>query len=179
MLASNAMQRFVDYFGELGARWGLPSDACRVHAYLYIEARPTSEKTIAEALVLNELQLADALAFLVDFQMAERIQPSDWRTSDDPWDMLATGLEERRRRELSPALATLRDCHRDALRDKAANHVSAVQMWKMLALVENLAALDKQMQRLSPQLLRGIVDTSTRVARFADRVLGMTKGGRP
>jgi hypothetical protein len=38
----SATHRFVDYFGELGPLWGLPSDACRVHAYLYLVARPAA-----------------------------------------------------------------------------------------------------------------------------------------
>jgi DNA-binding transcriptional regulator GbsR (MarR family) len=171
MVLSSAGRRFVDYFGELGARWGLPSDACRIHAYLYTVAEPVSESSIAHALEYEPAQVADALAFLLDYRMAQRTGQG-WRTSDDPWAMLAGGLEERRRRELAPALAILGACHREALSDGQTDPAAVRQMGKMLALAESLAALDAQVQRLSPQVLRGLVDVSGRAARFMDRTFG-------
>jgi DNA-binding transcriptional regulator GbsR (MarR family) len=171
MELSSANRRFVDYFGELGARWGLPAHACRIHACLYSAARPLSEQTLAQALGLDAAQVADGVAFLLDYRMAERTGQG-WRTSDDPWAMLAGGLEERRRRELAPALATLGACHREALSDGLTDPAAVRQMGKMLALAESLAALDAQVQRLSPQVLRGLVDVSSRAARFMDRTFG-------
>jgi hypothetical protein len=96
----------------------------------------------------------------------------------EPWDMLLSGLEERRRREIGPALATLRDCHRAALDDSANDRGMSLRISRLLTLVEDLAALDGQARRLSPRLLRGIVGMSGRAARLADRAFRPSKGGR-
>ena len=169
--ASPAMRRFVDYFGALGRRWGLPSEACRVHAHLYLVARPATEEDLGAALGLDKDAVKNALAFLVDYRMIKRAGNSSWRTGGDPWDLLAGGLEERRRRELIPALATLSRCRDEALTDGKTNGVAARQIGKMLELVEGLASLDIQARRLSPRLLRGLVGLSSRTARIMDHAL--------
>lgn len=174
---SSAVRRFVDYFSDLGPRWGLPAEACRVHAYLYLCAKPVPEKDIATALALETEQLTKALAFLVDYRIVDSLGSKSWRTSGDPWDMLLRGLEQRRRRELPSALSTLRECRCEALAEPAAGQSVAGQIGKMLELVEDLAAIDTQAKRLSPQTLRGLVGISGRAARFIDRAFG-TKRGR-
>jgi len=56
-----SMRKFIDYFGELGARWGLDGDACRVHAYLYLAAHPATENDIASALAFDAPKVSRAL----------------------------------------------------------------------------------------------------------------------
>jgi DNA-binding transcriptional regulator GbsR (MarR family) len=174
----SATHRFIDYFGELGPRWGLPSDACRVHAHLYLVARPAAPEEITATLPIDAASLAQAVMFLTDYGLIAPVARGGWRTSSDPWDMLVRGLDERRRRELPVALATLRECHREALADTTRRPLAG-QIGKLLALVEDLAALDAQAQRFSPQLVRGLVGVSGRAARFIDRALRTRKGETP
>jgi DNA-binding transcriptional regulator GbsR (MarR family) len=176
---NSAVGRFVDYFGELGPRWGLPANACRVHAYLYLSANSISESEISKALSMDRKSVADALAFLNEYAMAAPTETSSWQTNGDPWDMLISGLEQRRRRELPAALATLKDCHREASADKSARRLVAGQIGKMLALVEDLAAIDAQAQRLSPKVIRDFVSVSGRAARFLERAFGSKGSGMP
>ena len=46
------------------------------------------------------------------------------------------------------------------------------QIGKLLALAEDLAALDAQAQRLSPATLRQIIGIGARASRFLDRAFG-------
>jgi DNA-binding transcriptional regulator GbsR (MarR family) len=175
---SPAVRGFVDYFADLGPRWGLPADVCRVHAYLYVTARTISEDEIGAALSLDKTHLRDALTFLADYHVISGDGATQWRTSDDPWDLLIRGLEERSRRELPSALAALGECHKTALSDPDAGSASADRIARMLALVEDLAAIEGQAHRLSPQVLRGLAGMSGRAARFFDRMFP-AKGGKP
>jgi hypothetical protein len=36
------MSLLIEYLGELDPRWGSPKEPCRVHAYLYLCARPVA-----------------------------------------------------------------------------------------------------------------------------------------
>lgn len=171
-LLTPAMRSFVDYFGDLGPRWGLRSDACRVHAFLYLLGRAVSESVIGSTLGLDAGTCENALSYLQGYQMVERVDGGLWRTGGDPWDMLVSGLEERRRREIGPALETLRTCHQGAVDDPANDRLVSIRIGKLLELVEDLAALDSQARRLPPQLVRGLVGLSGRAARFVDRALG-------
>lgn len=171
-----AIRRFADYFGELGPRWGLPADACRVHAYLYVSADARPEADIAAALSLDQTAIAEALAFLTDHEMVDRTSDSRWQTGGDPWVMLVRGLEQRGRRELPQALSTLQACHRDALAHETADPVTAGRIAKVLSLVEDLAALDAQARRLPPRLVRAFVGMSGRAARLLNRGARANRG---
>lgn len=172
-----AMHRVIDFLGELGPRWGLPEQACRVHGYLYLVARPVPESELRKILELDEIVLCDALAWLMDYRLVERADTATWKTDTDPWDLMMRALEERRRRELAPALDLLRDCQRTA--DGANGHEKAVstQIGKLLALVEDIAAIDTQARRLSPKALRRMVGVGGRAARFIDRTFGRGERG--
>lgn len=162
------MRRFVDYLGELGPRWGLPSIPCRVHGYLYAIAKPATEADLRGALSVKGPELAQALVWLTDYRLVSH-KDGSWRTDSDPWELLLRALEERRRREIDPALVLLRDCQREMMADDAGGRTASAQIAKLIALVEDLAAIDMQARRFSPQTLRRLVGLGGRVGRLIDR----------
>ena len=172
---SPSMREFINYFGELGPRWGLDANACRVHAYLYLIARPANQESIGSALDVAVETVRDALVYLLEFRMIAKAEPVGWQAGNDPWEMLFAGLEERRRRELEPALSTLRHCHTEAARDGVTGRSVQRRIGEVLGLVEDLAAVDLQARRVSPQFLRQLIGVSGRAARFFDRALGGRK----
>jgi DNA-binding transcriptional regulator GbsR (MarR family) len=161
-----AMQRLVDFLGELGPRWGLPRDPCRVHGYLYLRARPASEDEIRAALGLGDADWADALTWLKDYRLVEPAPDGMWRTGSDPWELMMRALDERRRREAGPALETLRECRRLALSERPSDPLLRGQIDKLLSLAEDLEAIDAQTRRLSPTALRRLVGVGAGAARL-------------
>ncbi|MDJ0609192.1 MAG: hypothetical protein QNJ67_09465 [Kiloniellales bacterium] len=164
--------RLADFLGELGGRWGNPALPCRVHGYLYLVARPATEAELREALALGGATLADALAWLEAFGLAERAGAAQWRTESDPWNVLMRALEERRRRELAPALDLLRGCRSELAAAGPEHQPVGAQVDKLVALAEDLAAIDAQASRLSPERLRSVLRVGGRAARFVDRHFG-------
>jgi DNA-binding transcriptional regulator GbsR (MarR family) len=169
---SPTVRRLLDFLGELGPRWGLPAGACRVHGYLYLVARPAAEAELADAAGVADGALAEALTWLADYGLVERTPSAAWRTESDPWELMMRALEERRRREIAPALDLLRACERAALAEKERERMVGLQIGKLLALAEDLAAIDMQARRLSPRALRQMIGIGGRAARFLDRTLG-------
>jgi DNA-binding transcriptional regulator GbsR (MarR family) len=171
-----AALRLVDFIAELGPRWGLPAEPCRVHAYLYLIDRAAAEGEICAALGIEAAACGAALAWLADMRLAGPVG-TGWRTDGDPWELLLRALEERRRREIAPALNLLRTCRREALADRTTEPAVAGQIGRLLDLVEDLAAIDVQTRRLSPRTLRQLVRFGGRAARFLYRSPG--RGERP
>lgn len=169
---SPSVERLIEFLGELGSRWGNPAIPCRVHGYLYLVARPVEEEEICQLLDLDHPSLEEALAWLKTFGLIEAVAPDKWRTDSDPWNVMMRVLEERRRRELVPALELLRECNQTAAREGPGDRTVGLQIRKLLALVEDLAAIDSQAGRLSPKSLRQFVRIGGRAARFLDRNLG-------
>ena len=167
-----AMARLIDFLGELGPRWGLPVEACRVHGYLYLSARPATNEELCAALNLGSATVENAMVWLMDFRLVERTPGTKWRTQSDPWDLMMCALEERRRREVGPALDILRDCQRLASAERASDPVTYGQIGKLLALAEDLAAIDIQTRQISSKTLRQMVGVGGRAARFVNRTFG-------
>lgn len=169
---SRAMDRIVDFLGDVGARWGLPANACRVHGYVYLAARPVTAAEIRKALDLHDETLDEALVWLTEYRLIERTNSNTWSTDNDPWELMIRALEERQRREVGPALELLRECHSDALSERGQQRTVAAQIGKLLRLVEDLAAISRQAQRLSPATVRHMVGIGGLAARVFDRTFG-------
>ena len=170
--ASEPVRRLVEFLGELGPRWGLPTEPCRVHAYLYLRARPAGEDELRAALALDETAMKSALAWLREYGLVEPASGGAWRTGSDPWELMLRGLEERRRREAGPALALLRECRRLAEEQRREDPAVYAQIGKLLELAEDLTAIDGQARRLSPRALRQMLRLGGQAARLVDRTFG-------
>lgn len=112
---SPATIRLIELPGELGPRRRLPAQACRVHGYLYPALRPAPAAELGHQLSPEGPALADAPVWLNDYHLLERVSVGMRRTHRDSWHPAIRILQDRRRRELGPALNVLRDCHSDAL----------------------------------------------------------------
>ena len=157
-----ARDRLIAWLGELGPRWGLPADACRVHGHLYLSASAASAHGLASRLGISEREVDEALAWLASRDLAQQDGASRWHTGADPWELVTTALEHRRAQELRPALELLRTSRREAARDP----ILARQITRLLQLVEDIAAIDAQARRLSPATLRTLLGAGGRVARL-------------
>lgn len=170
------LERLIAYFGELGPRWGLHADTCRAHALLFLTAASLDEAAIADALGLSAEETSIAMRDLAHWRMSEREADGRWSCSGDPWKLLFTAMEERRRREVQPALDVLRECHRDLSADAHAPRVSAQRTGQLLRLVEDLAVIDLQASRLSPATLSRVAALGGTLARLVGRIAPPTKG---
>ncbi|WP_282606315.1 hypothetical protein [Pelagibius sp. Alg239-R121] len=174
---SPPVARLIDFLGDLGPRWGLPEVPCRVHGYLYLMARPLGEEELCEDLNLDEAALREALDWLSDYQLVtsyllEKDAPKRWQTDSDPWNLVLKALEERRRREIGPAVELLRDCQHEAASEGPESQATSLQIGKLLSLAEDVEAIDVQARRLSRDSLRQVLRVGGRAARLFDRSFG-------
>lgn len=159
-------ERFVDAIGELGAAWGLPRNACRLHALLYLAPAGLGRAGIVTALSISEGEVTVALAFLEEYKLAWTVGDDLYKAHDDPWEALSVGLGERRARDLPAMRATLLSCHEEMSAAGGSAAASAAQIDKMINLVGDLSAIHAQAFRLPPRLLRGMINISGRAARL-------------
>jgi hypothetical protein len=103
--------------------------------------------------------------------MARPSAQGRWETGGEPWDLLFAGLEERRRREIGPAIETMRACTGEAAADGEIPAAVRNRMERVLCLVEDLAAIDGQMGRLGPGSISRMVGFGASAARLIDRIL--------
>lgn len=167
MLSSAAMS-IVDWLSEVGSRWGLSPDACRIHGLLFLMARPVSQETIEAELDMTSSQVGEALTWLAQERLAAS-STDGWTTQADPWLLVMQALESRRARELVPARAVLATWSSPSPTE---DPIVVRQARLLHNLVDDLAAIDAGAKRLSPDAMRRMVSIGGRAARFVDRAFG-------
>jgi len=167
-LLSSGTIVIIDWLGELGPRWGLPGEACRVHGLLFLLARPVSANDIAAMLSMDEPAVTEALAWLSKDRLVVQ-SPNGWSTHADPWMLVTQALEARRGREIETAQAV-----RDAWDDNRDSEDPVVvrQAQRLFGLVEDISSIEAGARRLSPETMRALIGFGGRAARLADRAFG-------
>lgn len=161
-LLSDDASQIVGWLADVGSRWGLPPDACRVHGLLFLYSRPLHANAIAAELFMTGAAVEAALEWLTSENLVTS-SIDGWPTQADPWLLLLQTLQRRREEELGPALAVLDPWRRGA---PTGDPVVARQARRLLDLVDDLTAIDAGTQHFSPQALRRMIGLGGRAARL-------------
>jgi HTH-type transcriptional regulator, glycine betaine synthesis regulator len=111
----HAQDRFISIWGKMGSSWGIPRTMAEVHALLFISGRPMSTDEVIDRLQISRGNASMTLRALVDWGIVRRTHARGDRkeyfeAEQDVWTMFRTIVRERKKREVDPLLADLRDC---------------------------------------------------------------------
>jgi DNA-binding transcriptional regulator GbsR (MarR family) len=115
MRLTPVMHRYIVHWGEMGSRWGVNRSVAQIHALLYLSPTPLHADEIAETLGIARSNVSTGLKELMGWDLVHVThQLGDRRdffvAQRDPWEVIRVIIEGRKRRELDPTLATLREC---------------------------------------------------------------------
>lgn len=168
MKLSSAMHSFVRHWGEMGARWGVNRSVAQIHALLYLSGRPLPADDIVEVLGIARSNVSTSLRELQNFSLIELEHVSGdrrdhFRAKQDPWDMLLAIVEERKRREIDPALEMMRTCVAAAEEDRETPPDVRARLINMLKLLEQLDELYGRLRRVPRALLKRVVKLGDKI----------------
>jgi DNA-binding transcriptional regulator GbsR (MarR family) len=161
--------RCVLHWGEMAARWGVSRTVAQIQALLYLSGRPLHAEQIAATLQVARSNVSTSLRELLNWNLARVVhlagdRRDHYETPLDPWELLRVVARERRKRELDPTLAFLREriAGREFAREDAATQKRLRETLAMLEALEGwsgeLLALDgaslKRLLRLGARALR-------------------------
>lgn len=111
---SDIQRRFILHWGEMGTRWGINRTVAQVHALLYLSARPLDAEEITDTLSVARSNVSGSLRELQTWGIVKMVHVMNDRRDHfeamkDPWEMFRIVLDERKRREIDPTLAMLRE----------------------------------------------------------------------
>lgn len=168
MKLSPAMHSFVRHWGEMGARWGVNRSVAQIHALLYLSGRPLPADDLVEVLGIARSNVSTSLRELQNFNLIDLEHvPGDrrdhFRAKQDPWDMLLAIVEERKRREIDPALEMMRACVAAAEDDRETPAEVRARLVNMLKLLEQLDELYGRLRRVPRALLKRVVKLGDKI----------------
>ena len=174
MRLTDAMKTFVRHWGEMGSRWSVNRSVAQIHALLYLADRPLPADEIVETLAIARSNVSTSLKELQSFNLVDRVHVEGDRRDHfaarkDPWEMLLAILEERKRREIDPALAMLQSCIADAETDSETPAEVRLRLESMLELLQQLDTLYDRMRRMPRPILKRVVTMGDKIAHLIER----------
>ncbi len=112
---SEPIQTFILHWGEMGTRWGVNRTVAQIHALLMVSDRPLPADEIAETLQVARSNVSTSLKELQSWGLVKSMhvlgdRRDHFQSEKDVWDMFLIVMDERKRREIDPSIAVLRDC---------------------------------------------------------------------
>lgn len=158
MKLSPQAEKFVLHWGEMGTRWGINRTVAQIHALLYLSPTPLHAEEISETLNVARSNVSNSLRELQNWGLGKVVhvlgdRRDHFETPRDVWPMFQIILRERKRREVDPSLAVLRE----VLSEKPAGEADKQLQQRMRALLEffeTTSAFYDQIGELSPGMLK-------------------------
>jgi DNA-binding transcriptional regulator GbsR (MarR family) len=175
MKLTPVMEKYVLHWGEMGTRWGVNRSIAQIHALLYLSPLPLTAEEIADTLSIARSNVSTSLKELQGFGLVRMThllgdRRDHFESIKDNWEMLTLIVEERKRREVDPTLALLRECVAEAEADKATDPEVKARIERMLAFVDTLSSWYEQVKALPKPTLVALMKMGSKVARFVAKV---------
>ena len=115
MRLTPVMHRYIVHWGEMGTRWGINRSVAQIHALLYLAPIPLHADEIAETLGIARSNVSVGIKELLAWDLVHVTHTLGDRrdffvAQRDPWEVIRVIVEGRKRREIDPTLAFLREC---------------------------------------------------------------------
>jgi DNA-binding transcriptional regulator GbsR (MarR family) len=155
-------KKFIVHWGELGTRWGINRTVAQVHALLYLSPKPLDVQSVCDA---HGVARSNAAASLRELQGWGVVRPvhllgdrrEHYEAIADVWQMLSILAEARKRREIDPTLAILRECDATApAGDRVADRFVHSRIRAMLEVFETLSPLIDEFVLLPSAAIRSL-----------------------
>ena len=148
---SSVQQKFILHWGEMGTRWGINRTVAQVHALLYISPTPLHAEDIANTLQVARSNVSTSLKELQGWGIVKLVhvlgdKRDHFESMKDVWEMFRVVIDERKKREIDPTLAVLRECIAEAERDRSSDRYTEERLRELCGFFETTIAWYEQIR---------------------------------
>lgn len=166
------MQKYILHWGEMGTRWGVNRTVAQIHALLYLANRPLPADEIVETLSVARSNVSTSLRELQSWGLITMThvmgdRRDHFEAHKDLWEMLTIIVEERKKREIDPTLAMLRQCLVEAEKDRTTEPETLQRIEQMHDFMQALADWYEEIRELPRSTVLSLVKMGAKVARVA------------
>ncbi|MGD1083120.1 MAG: MarR family transcriptional regulator [Verrucomicrobiota bacterium] len=166
-------QKFILHWGGMGTQWGINRTVAQIHALLYLSPRPLHAEEIAEILSVARSNVSTSLGELQGWGIIRATHAlgdrrDHYESVQDVWELFRIVLDERKKREVDPTLALLRECVADAGKPGAADPHTRERLAALLDFFETMSGWYSQVRRLPAKAV-------VKFARMGDKTLKLMR----
>jgi DNA-binding transcriptional regulator GbsR (MarR family) len=171
MKLSPAQQKFILHWGEMGTRWGVNRTVAQIHALLYLSPDPLPAEEISITLGVARSNVSTSLRELEGWGIIRVIhllgdRRDHYVALPDVWEMFRIIIQERKRREIDPTVAMLRDALAEIRQSTPGDAHTRDRLLAMQEFIEFMTSLYDEMRSLPPGTLRGLVRLKGRLRKL-------------
>ncbi|MCX5659964.1 MAG: MarR family transcriptional regulator [Planctomycetota bacterium] len=171
MTLSPAVEKFVLHWGEMGASWGINRTVAQIHALLYVSPRPLNAEEIAQTLRVARSNVSTSLRELQGWGIIRPVhvlgdRRDHFESMRDVWEMFQIVLTERKRREIDPTIALLRECVAEAERAEPEDRLTRERLAELLGFFEAISNWYDQIRVLPTKAVIRFVSLGGKVRRL-------------
>lgn len=164
-------KKFILHWGEMGARWGINRTVAQVHALLFISAAALNAEQIALLLGIARSNVSTSLRELQGWGIVRVVhvmgdRRDHFESMKDVWELFRQVLDERKRREIDPTVALLKDCVAEAGRAGASEKYPRQKLGELLEFFETTTSWYEQVRRLPTRALMKFVRLGDKVRKL-------------
>lgn len=121
---THVQEKFVLHWGEMGTKWGVNRTVAQIHALLFLSPKPLHAEEITETLSVARSNVSTSLKELQGWGIVKVVhvmgdRRDHYESMKDVWELFRVVLDERKRREIDPTLALLRECVAESSQGKS------------------------------------------------------------
>ncbi len=169
------MKKFILHWGEMGSTWGINRTVAQIYALLYLAPTPLTAEEISESLALARSTVSTGLHELMGWNVVHVVhllgdRRDHFEAMDDLWEMFRAILRERKRREIDPTLALLREGVANIDQGDTSQPYVEKQLREMLDFFEAIETVYEQVDQMPTDRLKNISRLGNNFAKIMSRV---------
>ena len=163
------VEKVVLHWGEMGSRWGVSRTVAQIHVLLYLSEKPLPADEIADTLGVARSNVSVSLKELQGWgliRMAHVMgdRREHFEAIQDITQLFRVIVEERKKRELDPTLALLRECV--ASEDPKTPSYVRARLKSTLGFLETLNRWYEDMKGMPLPMFLALLRMGAKVQRF-------------
>jgi DNA-binding transcriptional regulator GbsR (MarR family) len=174
MTLSPTVQKYILHWGEMGSRWGVNRTIAQIHALLYLSPEALPAEDIAKVLSVARSNVSTSLRELHSYgliKVTHRLgdRRDHFEALTDVWELFAVILDQRKRREIDPTLAVLRQCADEAEKDVKTDDQTKARIHDMLDFVERTTTWYEQMREVPKPIILKLMKLGSKIVKAVPR----------
>jgi DNA-binding transcriptional regulator GbsR (MarR family) len=168
---SSVQQKFILHWGEMGTRWGINRTVAQIHALLYISPKPLNAEEISDTLSVARSNVSNSLKELQGWGIVKLVhvlgdRRDHFESTKDVWEMFRVVLDERKKREIDPTIAILRQCVTEAEKDKETDEYTEQKLRELGEFFETTTAWYGQIRQWPTEALTKFVKAGDKIRKL-------------
>ncbi len=170
-MLSPVEQKFILHWGEMGTKWGINRTVAQIHALLYVSPKPLNAEEISDTLAVARSNVSNSLKELQGWRIVKLIhvmgdKRDHFEALPDVWETFRIVLDERKKREIDPTMAVLRECIAKAEEDSTTGKYTEQRLRDLAGFFETTTNWYEQVRRWPTSALTKFVKLGDKVQKL-------------